>query len=177
LARREEFTRLSSLAGVSDSDFLRIGTIERDEALKLLGEHFSDGRLPVDEYDQRVAKAVAAETRADVKPLFADLPPPHPMFMLPPSAIAAPAPPPAQVLSRQVAPYMGPERYTLAGGLLQLFFPFGIGRFYLGDTKRAITQLALVPLGVGVIWCLIDAIVLMVQSLNNPIHRRDPGPT
>ncbi|NLV80895.1 MAG: DUF1707 domain-containing protein [Rhodococcus sp.] len=53
---------------------IRIGTAEREEAVTLLGEHFSAGRLTVDEFDERVGLANLARTRGDLVPLFADLP-------------------------------------------------------------------------------------------------------
>lgn len=53
---------------------IRIGTAEREEAVALLGEHFSAGRLTVDEFDERVSRATLARTRGDLVPLFADLP-------------------------------------------------------------------------------------------------------
>jgi hypothetical protein len=164
---------------VSDPDFLRIGTSERDEALKVLGDHFADGRLPVSEYDERVSKAVQAETRADLKPLFADLPPPHPAFMAPPAPhhyLPPPSSPPVQVHRYELV--IPGERYKIAGGLLQIVLPFGIGRFYLGDNRTAVAQLLLALVGIGVIWCLIDGIILLVNGTKEIQNRRpDQGPT
>ena len=62
---------------------LRIGNEERDAAIKALDEHMSAGRLDPDEYGQRVAEASVARTRDDLKPLFADLPEPHPFAAAP----------------------------------------------------------------------------------------------
>jgi hypothetical protein len=53
---------------------LRIGTAERERAMELLSQQFSDGRLDVDEFSDRSAKISAAVTRADLEPIFADLP-------------------------------------------------------------------------------------------------------
>jgi hypothetical protein len=53
---------------------LRIGTAERDQAATALGEHYSAGRLSTEEFDERVRLAYQARTRADLEPLFADLP-------------------------------------------------------------------------------------------------------
>ncbi|UYP17866.1 DUF1707 domain-containing protein [Rhodococcus sp. Z13] len=53
---------------------VRIGTAEREEAVELLGEHFAAGRLSLSEFDERVALAMQATIRADLVPLFADLP-------------------------------------------------------------------------------------------------------
>jgi len=66
---------------------VRIGTAEREQAAASLGEHFAAGRLEVDEYDDRVARAYAAKTTADLAVLFSDLPSP----VVPQSAQPAPA--------------------------------------------------------------------------------------
>lgn len=167
---------------MNDPDLLRIGTQERDDALKVLGEHFAQGRLPVAEYDERVQKAVEAETRADLRPLFADLPPPHPQVLVtydapvlpPPTQPPVMMPPPPAFAPNPYAPppvYGSPyevvvrsSRYRAAAGLLQLFLPFGAGRFYTGHTSMALAQLLLAFTGFGVFWCWIDGILLLVKG-------------
>jgi hypothetical protein len=62
-----------------DVSGLRIGNAEREQAVTVLGEHFASGRLDVDEFDERVARAYRAKTEQDLRPLFADLPAPHPV--------------------------------------------------------------------------------------------------
>ncbi|MDP3891094.1 DUF1707 domain-containing protein [Nocardioides sp.] len=57
---------------------LRIGDAERNDATQLLGEHFAEGRLTREEYDERCAQAFAARTAAELLPLFHDLPGPRP---------------------------------------------------------------------------------------------------
>ncbi|MDQ1537445.1 MAG: hypothetical protein QOE58_1838 [Actinomycetota bacterium] len=52
----------------------RIGTVERDEAIVLLDEHWQAGRLDPAEHELRITKAKAAVTGADLDVLFADLP-------------------------------------------------------------------------------------------------------
>jgi len=61
---------------VSDNqaDRLRIGTAEREEAMRLLSRQFSEGRLSPDEFSERSAAVSSALTRADLAPIFADLP-------------------------------------------------------------------------------------------------------
>lgn len=68
---------------------IRIGTAEREEAVALLGEHFSAGRLSLVEFDDRVALATQAVTRADLVPLFSDLPS-APSFLYEPAAETSP---------------------------------------------------------------------------------------
>lgn len=67
---------------------MRIGTSERNSAMKALDAHLEAGRLGVEEYGERSAKAANATVASDLTELFTDLPAPHP-------AIAGTAPLPA----------------------------------------------------------------------------------
>jgi hypothetical protein len=58
----------------ADSLGIRIGTAEREAALKALADHMSAGRLDPDEYGDRVALASGARFAGELEPLFADLP-------------------------------------------------------------------------------------------------------
>lgn len=60
--------------GVSENEGVRIGNAEREEAMELLSRQFSEGRLNPDEFSERSAAVAAAVTRADLEPIFADLP-------------------------------------------------------------------------------------------------------
>lgn len=62
----------------------RIGDAERDEAVGFLREHLAQGRLDSLEFDERLSQALTAKTRADLEPLFADLPAPRPGHALEP---------------------------------------------------------------------------------------------
>jgi hypothetical protein len=53
---------------------LRVSQAERDEVVAVLAGHFADGRLTVEEYEERVEVALAARTGRDLEPLLADLP-------------------------------------------------------------------------------------------------------
>lgn len=57
-----------------ESEQVRIGTAEREDAMQLLSRQFSEGRLTPDEFSERCATVSAALTRADLEPVFADLP-------------------------------------------------------------------------------------------------------
>ena len=72
---------------------LRIADRDRQAAAERLRLALGEGRLDVLEYDDRLAKAYAAVTYADLEPLFADLPPSSAMAQ--PVAPARPAPSPA----------------------------------------------------------------------------------
>src|SRR5438552_14718003 len=56
-------------------DKIRIGNAERDAAMKALDEHLTAGRLDLDEYGERYAKATVARTQDELAALFTDLPP------------------------------------------------------------------------------------------------------
>lgn len=71
------------------NDRLRIGDAEREAAAAALGEHFAMGRLTREEYDERSDVVWSARTRADLDPLFSDLP--APAQAPPPVPITAPA--------------------------------------------------------------------------------------
>jgi hypothetical protein len=56
----------------------RIGNAERGAAQSALSEHLNAGRLQVNEYAERSARAADAMTAADIAALFTDLPAPRP---------------------------------------------------------------------------------------------------
>ena len=58
-----------------DPRSIRIGTDEREQAVKALGEHFAQGRLEPAEFEERMTAAYAARTAAELDRLFDDLPP------------------------------------------------------------------------------------------------------
>ena len=53
---------------------LRVSDAERDETLRILGEHASVGRLTLDELEERSSRALAAKTRGELATLVGDLP-------------------------------------------------------------------------------------------------------
>jgi uncharacterized protein DUF1707/TM2 domain-containing protein len=162
-------------------DALRIGTQEREDAVRVLGEHFAAGRLQVDEYEKRVTDALESQTRGDLRPLFADLPAPYPAFLVPPAlapsdtnlwqnaggtVVLMPAYPPAP------PPVVYSDKNRLAAGILQILLPFGIGRFYTGHTGIAVAQLLTSLLFIGVIWSFVDGIILLVSGGTDGQGRR-----
>ncbi|HEX6357707.1 DUF1707 domain-containing protein [Actinophytocola sp.] len=149
---------------MTDSDSLRIGTEERESAVKFLSDHMSAGRLSLEEYEERMSAALEARTRADLKHLFTDLPPPHPPFMAPLITLPPPVGPPTYVPSAPPAVQYESERYRLVAGVLQLAFPFGIGRFYTGHTGIAVAQLVSSLLLVGIIWSWVDGIMMLANG-------------
>lgn len=57
---------------------MRIGTAEREEAQRALQEHLNAGRLQVNEYADRSARASGATTASEIAAVFEDLPAPRP---------------------------------------------------------------------------------------------------
>ncbi|GAA4748785.1 hypothetical protein GCM10023350_37210 [Nocardioides endophyticus] len=55
---------------------LRIGDAEREHATAALAEHFAQGRITAEEHAERLDQIWAARTRADLQPVFRDLPDP-----------------------------------------------------------------------------------------------------
>ncbi|HEY8474427.1 MAG TPA: DUF1707 domain-containing protein [Natronosporangium sp.] len=53
---------------------LRVSDDERQQVVEALGEHAAVGRITLGEFEERVAKAYAATTRADLDALTEDLP-------------------------------------------------------------------------------------------------------
>lgn len=77
-----------------DTHGIRLSDAERDEAARLLGEHYASGRLTAEEHEERTAAAYAARTRAELPTLFADLPggPPGSAPTVPPTGSLAGSP-------------------------------------------------------------------------------------
>lgn len=85
---RRERARCPYHGGVTvDRPEFRISDIDRGEAQDALGAHLSSGRLDIEEYAERTARAATAKTVRELAPLFADLPAPRPTIL-----DAAPAP-------------------------------------------------------------------------------------
>lgn len=103
---------------------VRIGDKERDEAVALLAQHFSSGRLSPTEHEQRHNAAKGAVLRAEIEVLFDDLPAPHP-------DLSAAEPPPltpaqrAELEARQETPLS--SAMGMIGGLAVIIgLPIGL---------------------------------------------------
>lgn len=125
----------------------RLSTSEREEAVTRLSEFEVEGRITSAEFDERAAAARGAATRADLVPLFADLPTAAPSWESEPWAATAtgsaatgtpgamaPPPPPAPGWSPADA---GPARTSRAlggrtGDTIMALTPFlALGLFFL----------------------------------------------
>ncbi len=65
------------------------------------------------------------------------------------------------------------DKQKVVAGLLQLFLPFGIGRFYTGHTGMGIAQLVVtfVTCGLGSLWPFIDGIMMLSGSVTDAYGR------
>jgi len=80
----------------------RIGDAERDDAVSLLQEHLTAGRLDNAEFDERLSSALQARTLGQLTPLFADLPGRRPGLQPVSSDVIVPqAPTSAEVAERR----------------------------------------------------------------------------
>lgn len=61
-------------------DELWVDSADRKLALRALAEHRDEEHLTDAEHERRAESARAAKNRADLRALFADLPPPHPQL-------------------------------------------------------------------------------------------------
>jgi len=74
-AERLPYRSARTLAPVPVEPPFRVGELERTTACDALAEHFAAGRLDPAELDDRLARALAARTQADLQVLFLDLRP------------------------------------------------------------------------------------------------------
>lgn len=170
------------MSSPADPHEVRIGTTEREESAGLLGEHFGSGRLTPDEYETRIVTCYDAKTRADLRPLFQDLPEPWPVVLRPPPVVQplpfAPPPPYGVPPVVMYAGYPAPVGYSpksrVVAGVLQIVLPFGAGRLYTGQVGMAILQffVVLITFGFGALWPVIDGIVLLANGGNDVYGRR-----
>lgn len=124
---------------------VRIGTSEREEAVRALAEHMSEGRLDVQEYDQRCALAAAAKTRGELAVIFEDLPEPNPVL---PRTPPPPPPPPTQSLIHPDAPVVTKEGHTKA--------------IIIGFVVFSVAAIVTVTALLGAWWALIPAFLIVV---------------
>jgi Domain of unknown function (DUF1707)/Cell wall-active antibiotics response 4TMS YvqF len=69
---------MSELSGPADRSLMRVSDADRDRAAEVLREAAAQGRLSMDELDERLSLAYTAKTYADLVPVTRDLPQPGP---------------------------------------------------------------------------------------------------
>lgn len=136
---------------VSDPE-IRVGDVEREEALRALGDHMSAGRLDIDEYGERTACVATSKTRGDLLALFKDLPEPKPVFGAPAQAQAAPPPPPQPVAATQ-PPLVRGVSVRLYAALVPVAWVFAGVVFFMGVRSPFVFALPLLVMLLGAsIW-------------------------
>jgi TM2 domain-containing membrane protein YozV len=131
---------------------------EREIVAAMIRAAVVDGRLRLDEIDERMDAVYAARTHGDLAEVVADIvPPPSPAPRWPSY--------PAEATSRVS------DRTILPAFLLCLFFGiFGAHRFYAGRIGSAVAMLVLFFVTLGVVpafWMLVDLIILVTSSFRD----------
>jgi TM2 domain-containing membrane protein YozV len=162
-----------------DPRSIRIGNAEREQAVTALGEHFAQGRLNPEEFEERMTAAYAARTAHDLDRLFDDLPPvsgpcptgpfptaqfppapfptgqyptgPFPVVPYPTGSYPAGLPPPAWPGR---APHPGTAGYPVPYGDYDPQAPYGrdpVSGFPYSDRSKVVAGLLqlFLPIGIG----------------------------
>jgi TM2 domain-containing membrane protein YozV len=89
---------------------------------------------------------------------------PAPAYGAPAGAYGVSAAAPYGIHPMTGIPYS--DKSKIVAGILQILLPFGIGRFYVGDTRIGVIQLivTIVTCGIGSLWSVIDGIVMLVTD-------------
>lgn len=103
----------------------RIGDAERERATSLLAQHYADGRLDHEEYDERLDAIWTARTHQDLAVLFADLPRP----------VAPPRPAPPAPRRRRPLPLLPVLAILIALSIIT-HAPFWLAIFLLPMVNR-----------------------------------------
>jgi hypothetical protein len=100
---------------------LRASDTDREQFVEALRQHHAEGRLTVEELEERTERAYAARTLGDLDALGGDLPPlQRPAAPAPGTAPPGPAPRPHPPAARQAAARTALLRSALWYGLLSL---------------------------------------------------------
>ena len=99
---------------------LRIGDADREAAVAALGEHFAQGRLTKEEYDERAEVAWSARTGSQLAPLFGDLPGPGPAVSRAAATAQQPTAPPRWAQRPVVPPRAAWRAFPLVPVLIAL---------------------------------------------------------
>jgi hypothetical protein len=145
---------------------LRAADADRAAVATVLGGHMAAGRLTVDEYDERVARAYAARTYGDLDELTADLP----------ATGRPPAPEPARLEFSSPARACGP----MAGSRVRHGDAVSSWRSWAGTALIVMTVWAVTSIAASSfiyfwpIWVIGPwGAVLLAQTLNGGRDRRD----
>lgn len=140
---------------------LRATDAQREAVVDMVRRAIDDGRLQLDELDERLGAAYSARTHGELGTVIQDIVPHRPRQAWPAPRPASPPPSPTTS-----------ERKVLPAFLLCLFLGvFGTHRFYAGKNGSGVAMLVLTLSMVGVvvtgIWALVDLIVLALGSFRD----------
>ena len=107
----------------------RIGDAERERATSLLAQHYADGRLDHEEYDERLDAIWTARTQHDLSVLFADLP----------RLVAPPRPPAPVARRRRPLPFLPVLAILIALTIMSHGAPYWLAIFLLPWVNRRLT--------------------------------------
>jgi len=159
---------MSDVNGATDGDGdHRIGDSERDAAKQALIAHREAGRLDPEEYEERQVQVSRARTWAEIRPLFDDLPQPHPTGMPPAAAVRGWAQPGATTPAVALPP-------GEAAGLLGGVVPERYRSTVMALTPFAALLLFFLTPGPGWLWFLAIPImgVLLYGAEGDDARRR-----
>jgi hypothetical protein len=113
-------------------DRIRISDADRERVTTRLRDHYAEGRLTLDELDERVTATLKAKTAGELRPIMADLPD---LVPAPPPAPQRPQPTAASWIVRRRGPRLLP--LLLLGSLAALLIP-GAGWLFFAFLKAAL---------------------------------------
>jgi hypothetical protein len=153
---------------MASSDNLRVGDAEREAVAAELREHYAQGRLTLEDFNQRIDAAYAARTRGDLDQLTRDLP--HAQ----PGGAPLPAPPPGSWRHHHHNPRFGPAGAGFGYGERRRSRIWAISSVLAGLASLVIVFDVMAPLSfpwpgrVG----LLFAIFAVIRGLLRRIFRR-----
>ena len=140
---------------------MRSTDAEREIVAAMIRAAVVDGRLRLDEIDERLDAVYAAKTHGELAEVIADIVP-----VPSPPPLAARWPSYAAEATSRVS-----DRTILPAFLLCFFFGiFGAHRFYAGRTGSAVAMLVLFFVTLGIVptfWMLVDLIILATSSFKD----------
>lgn len=140
---------------------MRSTDAEREIVAAMIRAAVVDGRLRLDEIDERLDAVYSAKTHGELAEVIADIVP-----VPSPPPLAAPWPSYAAEAASRVS-----DRTILPAFLLCFFFGiFGAHRFYAGRAGSAVAMLVLFFVTLGIVptfWMLIDLIILATSSFKD----------
>ncbi|MET9220647.1 MULTISPECIES: DUF1707 and DUF4190 domain-containing protein [unclassified Streptomyces] len=130
------------MAALRHYGYMLAGDADRERAVNVLNEAFTEGRLKQEEYEDRLGRAYAARTYGDLDRLTADIPRPSSPYPVPPT-FGAPQPfryaPPVAPVPKTNGAAIGALVCSLVGS--PIFGMASIGAVVLGHTaKRQIRE-------------------------------------